>query len=88
MGFYQCSNTDTYACVCNFVECEFACKSALNTFYVPGAQRPPSLRAAAAQFVVLCRDGAQEQALQGLCMEEGWSLHAVHVGPPNFATVP
>lgn len=50
--------------------------------------------AAAAKFtgsggatVVLCRDRAQEQALQGLCKEEGWSLHAVRVGPPNFATV-
>ena len=51
--------------------------------------------AAAAKFtgsggaiVVLCRERAQEQALHGLCKEEGWSLHAVHVGPPNFATVP
>ena len=51
--------------------------------------------AAAAKFtgsggavVVLCRERAQEQALQGLCKEEAWSLHAVRVGPPNFTTVP
>ena len=51
--------------------------------------------AAAAKFtgsggaiVVLFRERAQEQALHGLCKEEGWSLHAVRVGPPNFPTVP
>lgn len=48
--------------------------------------------AAAAKFtgsggaiVALCREEAQAQALRELCDREGWSLHAVSVGPPNFA---
>ncbi len=51
--------------------------------------------AAAAKFtgsggaiVVLCRNEDQAQALQQLCRSEGWSMHAVRVGPQNFSRVP